>query len=463
MKEIYALANNIRDQIRFQGEITSAIQELSTKLYHDLRKKDASFSIKENSTNQNIIPNPLKCGDGKNSTDSYEPLSNYFNDPVQVNYLLDWILLVLPIIRAVKTGGELPTDRNASGYQVFFNHLMDTYAKEIQHLPVDDVIQSGDLKILELICESLKSTVAHYLKGQPSNAYNVLAKAIDEFDGYISLDSIAFDFSSRSKDLYKIRISDDLHLNKLDMLHIPFEQRGKASTNRYSIPGLPCLYLGSSPLICWEELNRPNKDKMHTSLFVANDRLNFLDLSVPPIVFVERAQEIFENIYGPSEEATNQLNELYNTMKLYVLLWPLIASCSIRVKNRSDPFKPEYIVPQLLLQWVQQSDKYDGICYFSTKIKHYNFQNIAHFRNYALPVKSCKDEGYCTDIQNLFLQWSEGVPWPIFELYKGILPGGKNGKGDAEIEFIDNIKIYYHQTDFCKLESFLHSVLFPNQ
>ncbi|RRJ54776.1 hypothetical protein EHV15_34870 [Paenibacillus oralis] len=262
--------------------------------------------------------------------------------------------------------------------------------------------------------------------------------------------------------MYKIRVSDDLALNKYDMLHIPFEQRGRASTTRYSIPGLPCLYLGSSPLICWEELNRPNKDKMHTSLFIAKDELNFLDFSVPPMVFVKRAQEIFERVFGPLQEDVDKLSELYNTMKLYALLWPLIAACSIRVKNRNDPFKPEYIVPQLLLQWVQQSEKYDGICYFSTKIKHYNFQNIAHFRNYALPVKSCKDKGYCTEIQNLFHDWTAGVPWPIFELHKGTVPGGSNGKGSALIEVVDNIRIYYHQTDFCKLESFLHSVLYPN-
>lgn len=462
MQEIYASAISIRDQLRFQDGITPAIHEAATKLYHDLRKKDSSLSIGTKSTNQCTFPRPFECEDYKNQTNSYEPFSNYFNDSIRVNYLLDWILLMLPIIRAVKAGGNLPTDRNVSGYQAFFDCLMDTYANELQHLPVDDVIGIGDLQILQLLCDSLKSAVAHYLNGQPSMAYNLLAVAIDKFDKHISLDSIAFDFSSRAKDLYKIRVSDDLSLNKMDMLHIPFEQRGKASTNRYSIPGLPCLYLGSSPLICWEELNRPNKDKMHTSLFVAKDELNFLDLSVPPMVFVERAQEIFEEVYGSSKEDADQLNELYNTMKLYVMLWPLIAACSIRVTNRNDAFKPEYIVSQLILQWVQQSEKYDGICYFSTKIKHYNFHNIAHFRNYALPVKSSKDEGYCTEIQNLFLGWTAGVPWPSFELHKGTVPGGGNGKGSAEIQVVDNIRIYYHQTDFCKLESFLHSVLLPN-
>ncbi|GAB6989905.1 hypothetical protein [Paenibacillus pini] len=464
MQEIYATAISIRDQLRSKGRITPDIQELAYKLYLELRKVDSSLHIGRGYTIQNpyTYPRPVKCGEGENQTIRPEPLSNYFSDLVHVNYLVDWILLVLPIIRAVKTGGFLPSDRDDRGYQAFFDCLIDTYAKELQHLPVDDVIASADLQILQSLCASLKSAVAHYLKGQPSIAYNVLAAAINKFDAYLPPDSIAFDISSRAKDLYKVRVSDDLALNKMDMLHLPFEQRGKASTNRYSIPGLPCLYLGSSPLICWEELNRPNKDNMHTSLFVAKDELKFLDFSVPPIIFIEMAQEIFEKVYGPSEENVNQVSELYREMKLYALLWPLIAACSIRVKNRNDPFKPEYIVPQLLLQWVQQSAKYDGICYFSTKINHYNFQNIAHFRNYALPVKSSEDEGYCKEIQNLFHDWTAGVPWPIFELHKSTVPGGGNGKESALIEVVDNIKIYYHQTDFCKLESLLHSVLYPD-
>lgn len=458
MKEVFAGAISIRDQLRSQGEITPEIQESATKLYHVLRKVDSTLKIGIEPVIINPFIHPRPCGEGEFQI---EPLSSYFSDPVHVNYLVDWILLVLPVIRAVNSGGLLPTDRDDRGYQGFFNSLIDTYASELQDLPVDDVIDSADLQILQSLCDSLKGAVSHYLKGQPSIAYNVLAAAIEKFDDHLPLDSIASDISNRSKDLYKIRVSNDLALNKMDMLHIPFELRGKASTNRYSIPGLPCLYLGSPPLICWEELNRPNKEKMHTSLFVAKDEMKFLDFSVPPMVFVERVLEIFKGVYGHPDKI-DQLRELYNTMKLYALIWPLIAACSIRVKNRDDPFKPEYIIPQLLLQWVQQSETYDGICYFSTKIKNYNFHNIAHFRNYALPVKSCTDKGYCTEIQNLFHDWTAGVPWPIYELHKGTVAGGTNGKEFAQIEFVENIRIYYHQTDFCKMESFLHTVLYSS-
>ncbi|MFW1494652.1 hypothetical protein ACEV9S_24505, partial [Vibrio parahaemolyticus] len=51
------------------------------------------------------------------------------------------------------------------------------------------------------------------------------------------------------------------------------------------------------------------------------------------------------------------------------MTWPLIAACSIRVKNPSDNFKPEYIIPQLLLQWARDYKSIDGIRYTSTHIE----------------------------------------------------------------------------------------------
>lgn len=51
-----------------------------------------------------------------------------------------------------------------------------------------------------------------------------------------------------------------------------------------------------------------------------------------------------------------------------VFMWPLIAACSIKVKHREDSFKPEYIVPQLLLQWIRNNQEIDGIRFSSTHI-----------------------------------------------------------------------------------------------
>lgn len=41
----------------------------------------------------------------------------------------------------------------------------------------------------------------------------------------------------------------------------------------------------------------------------------------------------------------NEPNEVIS----YLIIWPLMAACSVRVKNTTNTFKPEYIIPQLLL------------------------------------------------------------------------------------------------------------------
>jgi len=55
------------------------------------------------------------------------------------------------------------------------------------------------------------------------------------------------------------------------------------------------------------------------------------------------------------------------------MIWPLVLACSVKVKNIEDDFKPEYIIPQLLLQWVRERDDIDGISYQTT---HIDFQIV---------------------------------------------------------------------------------------
>lgn len=61
------------------------------------------------------------------------------------------------------------------------------------------------------------------------------------------------------------------------MFHIPFELRGKAATQRYSIPGLPSLYLGSSCYICWEELHRPDLNTVNSTRLKKDNNVKYLD------------------------------------------------------------------------------------------------------------------------------------------------------------------------------------------
>lgn len=84
------------------------------------------------------------------------------------------------------------------------------------------------------------------------------------------------------------------------------------------------------------------------------------------------------------------------TNESYLKLLPLIISCMIRVSNDNHTYKPEYIIPQLLIEWVlkQRQDKRQlgvevhGVMYTSThRDDEFHFP-IKMATNYAIPVFS---------------------------------------------------------------------------
>jgi hypothetical protein len=159
---------------------------------------------------------------------------------------------------------------------------------------------------------------------------------------------------------------------------------------------------------------------------------------------------------------TDNLNK---TAYKYLMTWPLIAACSIKVKDYSDTFKPEYIIPQLLLQWVRNIGDIDGIKYNSTHIDKTVLFNDGDLYNLVLPVKENKDEGYCNHLVNLFemtetiskqlLEYSTGGQYflysteeldkinkkiPALEIIKGqIFPYSYSVLGHMELK-LDNMK-----------------------
>src|SRR5690606_27062195 len=182
---------------------------------------------------------------------------------------------------------------------------------------------------------------------------------------------------------------------KKEMFHIPFELRNKVSTQRFSIPGFPSLYLGRTIYICWEELNRPSIDKIQAIRYKNIKPLKLLDLT-PPIKDCE------------------DIDELYR----FFMTFPLIMCCSVKVKDTSDTFKPEYIIPQLLLQWIRNNDSLDGIQYKSTHITSKVFNDSTELINIVLPVKTNDESGICKKLVAYF-ESTEVISWNLHQFATG--------------------------------------------
>lgn len=93
------------------------------------------------------------------------------------------------------------------------------------------------------------------------------------------------------------------------------------------------------------------------------------------------------------------------------LCWPLVAASSVRVRHRDGHFKAEYIVPQLLLQWLTAETTIDGIRYFSTKTAQY-FNDPASVANFAFPVRTSNPTGFCRHLASRF-EMGNPVCWPV--------------------------------------------------
>lgn len=233
-------------------------------------------------------------------------------------------------------------------------------------------------KKAEKVCDSLLDIVSSYLHGFPSKAYELLEKLMDiEYEEnplYYNADSIL--------DLYRmVKVDDTIIYGRERVYHVPYHLRAKIATCRYSIAGYPSLYLSSSLELCDEETKLfSSREKAIASKFwisrTSRPDMLIIDFGYRPQDIITSQSSIEEflsnpeiNIYDDPDVDWDKLIPKYETTRLerYLIWYPLIASCSFVRSNRNNPFAPEYIVPQLITQWIRTKSKntLSGIRYFS--------------------------------------------------------------------------------------------------
>lgn len=171
---------------------------------------------------------------------------------------------------------------------------------------------------------------------------NYVLESVHDFHKNIH-DIIEFEYSGHHKDAmdifketldqclvihdYKRRLTEEEFFrirkgeNKIsEMFHIPFGRRVCVGTQRYSYPGLPCLYLGASVEVCMNELGLESRDEKTIALIKKrNDQnINILDIAYTPGVVLQE--------YNRSKDKKKVEN--------YLSIWPLLLACSVCVKER---------------------------------------------------------------------------------------------------------------------------------
>lgn len=278
----------------------------------------------------------------------------------------------------------------------FLQDIKNVFAKYIDIVSCLDGVDTAVLDNVKNLCDSLIDVVNLYYDGRKGEAFMLFSTILNgntERDGLFSsigcIDVNPDEFYYRARER---KIGDDFSIK--DMFHIPLNKRGIVSTQRYSSPGYPCLYLGNSVYSCWEEMRRPVFNNLMFSAYKVKYPFKVFDMRVPSY-----------SDYSP-EKLIQTINRV-----------PLMLACSFVVKNSSDVFKPEYIIPQMLVETIicnnrriTQSEKSEidpdviwGVTYTSTHINKDFPYGKKFLENIVLPVvQSSNPSNYCYFLASLF-------------------------------------------------------------
>lgn len=270
-----------------------------------------------------------------------------------------------------------------------------------------------------------------------------------------------------SLSFFRARIGNSA-FEKKDMLHIPFCNRELVSTQRFSIPGVPCLYLGTTSYVCWLEMDKPQDSIFNVSSFIPP-----LDLKILNLVIDYR-------LVNKQLKVTIEINEdkkdyNINLLESMLEIFPLVYATSFTIKNKERRFKSEYIVSQLIMQCLSDLNIH-GIAYASKKV----VDSILAFPqciNLAIPMKINKkfkiqneSDNYADMCQNILL--TNPVNFSEF-----IKMGGNNkthtignwtptfsyrlfGNGyfpESKI-YLSGKEIYYKDTEFANFDNYIFAL-----
>lgn len=255
-------------------------------------------------------------------------------------------------------------DFSTSLFSLFHSFLqqLEQYACSDEKFPLNRVKET---------CGMINKAVEHYLNGFPSKSYDVFARLMSNLMETplvvyrkSILEQLEGKTSRNDDDLQLFRVvsvQDNKPYGRMRVFHTPYTLRSKVSTSRYSIAGYPSLYLGTSLALCCEEIHlNPYKDYALASAFqiernvaLSNASIRVIELGVKPQDFLETDKSNVLRNDNPGRAISADLLRDRKIRSTYLLWYPLIAASSFIRANKADPFAAEYIVPQLLMQWIR--------------------------------------------------------------------------------------------------------------
>lgn len=308
---------------------------------------------------------------------------------------MDKLLSLLEKYRChLKRGERTCADFLRENYKEYINDVKASLAVEDNQLVGEEMCKmvSEQVDEIETSSQLLIEVFELYNGGKIVSASQKAFKAFERMKPQLMQ---RYSGAYRHETYYRIRdIKDDnpFPIIRQELFHIPFNKNYLVGTERYSMPGHPCLYLASQAELCWYECGKP--EKFAISKFDIpqdeNCHMKFIDFSEKLMPLMHSFFSWFHN------EKDREYVRKY--LLKYICTYPLRAACSIVVEHPNGRFIEEYIMPQLLLQWVLNDEYFDGIryesCNSSDKVKYFGGHNV------VLVTNNFDENGFDVNLRN---------------------------------------------------------------
>lgn len=240
------------------------------------------------------------------------------------------------------------------------------------------LVDGDTIKKVDALCNVILSCFDYAYSGNHTKAYEALSLELHKL-------SYVKPYVKVGESFYRMRLREEnVQFGYKDLMPIPDDKRYLVKTQRFSMPGLPCLYLGYHTNACWEEMHRPPIGNCMTSRYEVIKQFQVISLEIPPY-----------------DSFAAKLND-------WVRLFPLIMGCMVTVVDYEDPYKSAYLIPQLIMEWLTCDEiaihqDFKGVRFTSVHLnEQFGYPQVT-FNNLALPVPGPKKPDYAKGLDELFM------------------------------------------------------------
>ena len=250
--------------------------------------------------------------------------------------------------------------------------------------------------------KDIENVLKYYDEANYELSQNIFDSLMERIKGDLLLRTIN-GVSRYNPQLYRIRtVTTNNELKKpADLFHIPFTKRQLITNERYSLAGTPCLYLATSLGIAWQECGYPSKFYFSEYQYqYKSDPAGAWDYDNEWkfITFLSPRQVAHDCLVAINKDDDERRQKFICS---YIKTYPLLLACSIVNLSGHSVFKQEYIIPQMLLQWVRRNiATIRGITYFSC-MDNDDLRSINGY-NVVIPAIKCSNKGYCKELSKRF-------------------------------------------------------------